>query len=48
MAYFCFANREYGETWHKGGTYGNKQNVFDDFQAAAEYLIEEKYTKPER
>ena len=38
---------EYGEDWHKGGMLENKQNVFDDFIAAAEYLVKEKYTGPE-
>ncbi|MBL4850567.1 MAG: S9 family peptidase [Planctomycetes bacterium] len=39
---------EYGDAWHKAGTLGNKQNVFDDFIAAAEYLIKTKVTRPER
>jgi len=39
---------EYGETWHKAGMLDKKQNVFDDFIAAAEYLVAEKYTTKER
>jgi prolyl oligopeptidase len=39
---------EYGEKWHQSGTIFNKQNVFDDFISAGEYLVENKYTSPER
>jgi len=38
---------EYGKKWHKAGTQMKKQNVFDDFIAAAEYLISENYTSSE-
>ena len=37
---------EYGERWHEGGMLGKKQNVFDDFIAAGEYLVREKWTSP--
>ncbi|MDG2381451.1 MAG: prolyl oligopeptidase family serine peptidase [Pirellulaceae bacterium] len=39
---------EYGEQWHAAGKTVNKQNVFDDFLAAAEWLIAEKYTRPDK
>ena len=39
---------EYGEKWHQGGMKLNKQNVFDDFIAAAEWLIANNYTSPSK
>jgi prolyl oligopeptidase len=39
---------EFGEEWHRAGMLEKKQNVFDDFVAAAEYLVSEKYTKHEK
>ncbi len=49
---FALANlrggTEYGEAWHKAGMLENKQNVFDDFIAGAEWLITEGYTRTEK
>ena len=39
---------EYGESWHESGMLTNKQNVFDDFIAAADYLVAENYTSKEK
>ncbi|GKV47462.1 hypothetical protein SLEP1_g54365 [Rubroshorea leprosula] len=51
-AFFCIANirggGEYGQEWHKAGSLSKKQNGFDDFISAAEYLIAAGYTQPSR
>ena len=45
---YIYIHREYGDTWHKAGMLLNKQNVFDDFIAAGEYLVKSNYTNPNR
>lgn len=49
---YCIVNlrggSEYGEQWHKAGMLENKQNVFDDFIAAAEWLVDNRYTSKEK
>ncbi|KAL2895434.1 Prolyl endopeptidase [Bienertia sinuspersici] len=51
-AIFCVANirggGEYGEEWHKAGSLDKKQNCFDDFIAAAEFLVSNGYTQPSK
>jgi prolyl oligopeptidase len=39
---------EFGEEWHRAGMFGNKQNVFDDFIAAAEWLVDNGYTTSDK
>jgi len=39
---------EYGRRWHEGGMLKNKQNVFDDFIACSEWLVENKWTRPDK
>lgn len=39
---------EFGSEWHEGGMLFNKQNVFDDFQAGAEYLTAQNYTTAQK
>ena len=48
MSHSLTSCREYGDSWHKQGIFDKKQNVFDDFIAAAEYLIANKYTNPNK
>ena len=41
-------SREYGDRWHQAGIFERRQNAYDDFQAAAEYLIKNHYTSPRK
>jgi hypothetical protein len=46
--YLYLHSNEYGEEWHKQGILDKKQNVFDDFCAAAESLVKLGYTSPKK
>ena len=43
-----YLSSEYGEHWHKSGIFEKRQNAYDDFIAAGEYLVKEKYTSTEK
>lgn len=48
MVLFITVSREYGELWHKNGCFEKRQNVYNDFHAAAEYLVQQKYTTSDK